>query len=237
MQRIRTATAVTSKPPYSAEGTPGFFTEGDAVAGTPATVLGQDWPNMIQEELVNVLVAAGVVPDAEDDSQLAQAIIRLIAASAYTPSAASETVAGLVTLSTLAAALAGTDDSAAMTALKVAAAIVGTARAYTRQQASAPVTRTGQSGNQALDCLLHQLLSVTATGNLAWLDPDNAVVGYSVTLLIYSASAVTLTWSSKYLASAGVALPSGTTAGEWMLVSLYCHKAGYLLCTGWTEEA
>ncbi len=123
MQRVKTSTAVTSKPAYSADGTPGFFTKGDAVAGIPATVMGQDWPNMIQEELLNVLLAAGVVPDAEDDSQLAQAIIRLIAASAYTPSAATEDVAGLVTLATLAEALAGAGDGA-ITPTTMAAAIL-----------------------------------------------------------------------------------------------------------------
>jgi hypothetical protein len=43
MQRVKTATAVTSKPAYSETGAPGYFTNGDAVAGTPATVPGQDW--------------------------------------------------------------------------------------------------------------------------------------------------------------------------------------------------
>jgi|GEM_PF-1119979 len=80
MQRVKTATAVTSKPAYSESGTPGYFTKGDAVAAIPATVPGQDWYNMVQEELRNLIVAAGLTPSATDDTQLAQAIAALIAA-------------------------------------------------------------------------------------------------------------------------------------------------------------
>lgn len=91
MQRVKTATAVTSKPPYSADGTPGFFTRGDAVAGIPATMPGQDFFNMVQEELLHVIIAAGLTPSATDDTQLRQAVLTLI--ESYSPDLAEATTA------------------------------------------------------------------------------------------------------------------------------------------------
>jgi hypothetical protein len=79
MYPVKTATAVPGLPPYSEDGTPGFFTKGDAVAAILATVPGQDWFNMTQEELLNVIRAAGLTPSATDDTQLRQAIAALIA--------------------------------------------------------------------------------------------------------------------------------------------------------------
>jgi hypothetical protein len=80
MQRIKSSTAVSAKPAYVETGTPGYFTEGDAVAGTPATVVTQDFLNMVQEELRNLVVAGGLTPSATDDTQLRQAVLALIAA-------------------------------------------------------------------------------------------------------------------------------------------------------------
>jgi hypothetical protein len=237
MQRIKTSTATAEKPAYSTAGTPGYFRVGNAVADIPATVMGQDWPNMIQEEIAHVITAAGLTLSAEDDTQLAKAIAALIAAQAVTVEAASETVAGILKLATAAMAKAGTDDSAAMTALKVAAAVAGAVRAYTAQQYASPVVRTGQSGSQAVDCDAHQLLSITATGALAFAAPTNTVVGKTVTIMIYSAASVALTWDAAYVGQSGYALPGATTAGKWLVLSFLCHKAGALLLTGVAEEA
>lgn len=79
MQRVKTPTAVAEKPPYTAEGTPGYFRSGDAVAAIPPTVPGQDWFNMVQGELLAPILATGLTPDPEDDTQLDQAIDAKIA--------------------------------------------------------------------------------------------------------------------------------------------------------------
>ncbi|SNR95144.1 hypothetical protein SAMN04488503_1986, partial [Humidesulfovibrio mexicanus] len=142
MYPVKTATAVTSRPPYNAEGAPGFFTAGNAVAGIPATVPGEHWFNMTQEELLNVIRAAGLAPSATDDTQLRQAVAGLIldAVAGHNESAAahadirqliaginipaaSETVAGIVRLSTADEAHAGTDNTTAMSPTDVATAI------------------------------------------------------------------------------------------------------------------
>lgn len=129
MYPVKTATAVTSMPAYTEGGTPGYFTSGNAVAGIPATVPGEHWFNMTQEELLNVIRAAGLTPSPTDDTQLREAILALIAAQAVTVGPASESVAGISKLATLVKSIAGVDDADVMTSAKVAAALLsGTGR-------------------------------------------------------------------------------------------------------------
>jgi hypothetical protein len=115
MYPVKTSTATASKPPYSAGGTPGYFTKGDAVAGIPATVPGQDFFNMTQEELLNVIRTAGLTPDAADDTQLTQAIQAMISDASVSVGAASTTAAGVVELATNEETSAGTDSERAVT--------------------------------------------------------------------------------------------------------------------------
>lgn len=87
MQRVKTPTAVAEKPAYATDGTPGFFRSGDPVQSVPATVPGQDWFNQVQEELVNVILEAGLTLDPADDSQLYQAVLELIGLHNVSPEA------------------------------------------------------------------------------------------------------------------------------------------------------
>lgn len=58
----------------SAGATPGNeFTNGDPGLGTPATVVDDDWLNMVQRELVALTEAAGLTPTKGDDDQLLEA--------------------------------------------------------------------------------------------------------------------------------------------------------------------
>lgn len=123
MQRVRTTTAIPDNPGYTAGGTPGFFTEGNPAASLPATVPGADWCNMMQAEPLNVILEAGLTPDEEDDTQLLQAILALIAANAPTPGAATETVAGIAQIATTEEVEAGTDDATIITPAKLAAVL------------------------------------------------------------------------------------------------------------------
>lgn len=81
MQRVKTSSAVTSRPAYTETGAPGYFTSGDAVAAIPATVPGAQWFNQVQEEILAVITAGGLTPDATKDTQLAAAIAQMIAAA------------------------------------------------------------------------------------------------------------------------------------------------------------
>lgn len=82
MQRVKTAFAVESKPPYDPTGTPGYFTSGNPLTAQQPTVPGKDWFNMTQEELIAVILAAGLELDPQDDTQLNQAIDAKIQAAA-----------------------------------------------------------------------------------------------------------------------------------------------------------
>ncbi|AMK09660.1 right-handed parallel beta-helix repeat-containing protein [Pseudodesulfovibrio indicus] len=60
------------------------FTEGNPALGVPATVVTEKWLNGVQEELVGIIAGAGIVLDAEDTTQLGQAISFMIANYART---------------------------------------------------------------------------------------------------------------------------------------------------------
>lgn len=72
--RIDDATAAATLPTVEAAGTGGYFTEGSAGAGTPATLVRASWLNMVQEELAGVLTAASISPDKSNRAQIAAAI-------------------------------------------------------------------------------------------------------------------------------------------------------------------
>jgi len=113
MDRINTSTATSDRK----------FTEGSPESGTPATVVSALWLTQVQEEIANVILAAGFTLSAEDDSQLRQAIVALIAAAAPTINAATEAAAGIVELATIAEAIAGTDEERAVTPAGLKAAL------------------------------------------------------------------------------------------------------------------
>jgi len=83
MHRVDTSSAVAVQPAPEAAGPPGFFTKGNPLGGPLATVPGQDWFNMMQEEGNHVVEFAGLTPDQTkvDFTQLRQAIQRIAAAS------------------------------------------------------------------------------------------------------------------------------------------------------------
>lgn len=78
MFRTDQQTAVSAIPAPAAAGTPGYFTGGNPSTGQLATILDADWLNMVQEELMSVLAAAGLTPSKVTYSQVLAAINVLI---------------------------------------------------------------------------------------------------------------------------------------------------------------
>lgn len=74
MFRTDQATAVTALPVPAAAGTPGYFTGGNPATGQAATILDADWLNMVQEELLSLLAAAGIAPSKTTYTQVRDAI-------------------------------------------------------------------------------------------------------------------------------------------------------------------
>ena len=83
MNRVDTPTAVISVPAQDAPGTPGFFTKGNPAIGLAATVPGQDWFNEVQEELLAIILAAGLTPNKADTDQVLEAINILSQSARY----------------------------------------------------------------------------------------------------------------------------------------------------------
>lgn len=78
MQRVTRSTAAAVLPAAPASpGTPGYFTGGDPVSNVPATVPGYEWFNGVQEELIGVILRAGLAPDQADLAQLRKSLDRL----------------------------------------------------------------------------------------------------------------------------------------------------------------
>ncbi|WP_236862145.1 hypothetical protein [Burkholderia pseudomallei] len=81
MYRIDDETAATSLPTPEAAAAEGYFTEGNPATGTPATKVRASWLNMLQEELRNIVLAAGLTPSKTNYAQVSTAIRALIQGS------------------------------------------------------------------------------------------------------------------------------------------------------------
>jgi hypothetical protein len=78
MFRIDNQYASTILPPPLQPGSPGFYSSG-SIGGELATIVTADAMNEIQEELVAVVAAGGLTLDKNDNTQVIQAILALIA--------------------------------------------------------------------------------------------------------------------------------------------------------------
>lgn len=74
MYRIDNVTTVPQLPIVGPSVAPGFFTDGNPAAGLEATVVDAWWLNMLQEEVLFVVTAAGIAPDKASHRQLYDAI-------------------------------------------------------------------------------------------------------------------------------------------------------------------
>jgi hypothetical protein len=82
MQRVKRSTAVAVLPAEPAGGTPGYFASPNPGGGVVATVPGFEWFNAVQEEIVNVILAAGMALDGTVFNQMEQAIVQLASTAA-----------------------------------------------------------------------------------------------------------------------------------------------------------
>ena len=77
MFQIDDPTAAQSRPGRPAAGAPGWFQGGDSATGRRGTRVRFYWLNAVQQEILSVIVAAGLAPDPNDDAQLLTAIRRM----------------------------------------------------------------------------------------------------------------------------------------------------------------
>jgi hypothetical protein len=56
----------------------GKFVDEDPVAGTPGSLIPSAWGNAVTDEILNVIIEAGLTPDEENNAQLKEAILAII---------------------------------------------------------------------------------------------------------------------------------------------------------------
>jgi hypothetical protein len=84
MHRIDDPTATPTLPAPRPQGTPGYFTGGSpGSGGFAATVVRYEFMNALQEEVVAVVLAAGLTLDKTDNGQLLEALRRLVRFKLY----------------------------------------------------------------------------------------------------------------------------------------------------------
>jgi len=202
MFRIDTDTAAASPPTRPAAGTEKHFTEGDPQTATAATIVPAWWLNMIQNEIRNVLVAAGVTPDKTDDTQLADAIALLIDAAVDETPDASTTVKGKVELATNAETQAGTDAVRAVTP----AGLRSATRERLTGNRSYYVATTGSDSADGL-AIGTPFLTIQKAIDTIWANLDLA--GYTVTINIADGTYTGATICTGRLVGGGGVILSG----------------------------
>jgi hypothetical protein len=78
MYAIDVTSAASSLPTPAAPGTAGFFTDGNPLTATAATILPADFLNALMLELLNVVTAGGLTPSKTTNTQVRDAIKELI---------------------------------------------------------------------------------------------------------------------------------------------------------------
>jgi hypothetical protein len=74
LHRIDVPSASPTLPTFAAPGSGGYFTAGNPLTAVDATIVDQDWANMVQEELAAVVLGAGLTLTKGNTAQLLQAL-------------------------------------------------------------------------------------------------------------------------------------------------------------------
>jgi hypothetical protein len=151
MDRISGSTALANA---NGTGKTGFV-DLDSALGIVGTIVTAAWLNAVQEELCNIVEQFGGQLDGANNAQVYQAIKAAI--DKALPGGASETVAGLVELATIAEAKAGKDGERAVTPAGLAAAITAALPGSASETAPGIVelatiaeTKAGKDGERAV---------------------------------------------------------------------------------------
>ena len=113
---------------------------------------------------------------------------------------------------------------------------LGAVCAYTRQQYAVPVVLVDQAGAIALDADLHQDIDITATGDVTFGAPANAVRGKTIFMTLYAASALAITWDAAFKPNVDNALDATFAAGKRIFLNFRCVDGTNWLLMGRTEE-
>lgn len=142
----------------------GKFVDEDPLSGSPGSLIPSAWGNAVTLEVLNVIEAAGLAPDEDNNAQLLQAISAMLATA--TPEA-TETVLGLVKRATQLQVDAGTNDTAVVSPKKLATAIQNqTLTAFSTAGTATALTLAPTPAIQAYAPYLRFSIKFSVTGGL-----------------------------------------------------------------------
>lgn len=108
---------------------------------------------------------------------------------------------------------------------------------WAKQQSAVVVSINGASGTVALDAINHQdVVIVTPASTVAFSNPTNGQTGMYITITLFSATAVALTWGDKFFGNED-GLPSTTTADKWHVLTFRCIGSNNWLYMGQSRTA
>ena len=185
------------------------FVMENVAAGRPPTEITNSWLNAVQEEIVNVILAAGIVLDPASENQLATAIAELISDG----SVVYATVAEIATGTESARAIHPAGLKAFLTALGYAKK--GAANEWTAAQAPV-VLGLADGATVTWDCAIAQVAKLAPAGNRVMGAPSNVLEGamYLLRATQDATGSRTLTWNAAYKFGGAGAPTLTTTAAK-----------------------
>lgn len=223
MQRCTRPSAISQMPaPPAAERLGGYFTGGDPVSGTAATVPGYEWFNRVQEELVGIVEAAGLALDGGDNAQVLNALQRLFGSRVTTVSTSraltiSET--GLVLVDAAAGdVVVSLPDLGALAGPAYRVMRVDTAASLVTIQSAAPVV--AEDGNTLYLVGAGASRSVVAVGGSRWASTDRHLVVPTGTVRLGLTGGAVPGWlviADGSIGPAGSGATSRASADAWPL--------------------
>jgi len=161
------------------------FRDGNKALGVAATVVNAEFMNSVQEEIINVIEDAGLTPDAEDNTQLLQAITNLVKGPADKIVRVASTAA--INLAAPGANIDGTAMVAGDTFLEKDNATLADRGIYVWNGAGVPATRdpAADNGAELFGGMIIRVKEGTVNADTNWQITNDGVVTVGVTGLTF----------------------------------------------------
>lgn len=161
------------------------FRDGNKALGVAATVVNAEYMNGVQEEIMSVIEEAGLTPDAEDNTQLLQAITNLVKGPADKIVRVASTAA--INLAAPGANIDGTAMVAGDTFLEKDNATLADRGIYVWNGAAVPATRdpAADNGAELFGGMIIRVKEGTTNADTNWQVTNDGVVTIGVTGLTF----------------------------------------------------
>lgn len=161
------------------------FRDGNKALGIAATVVNAEFMNGVQEEIINVIEEAGLTPDAEDNTQLLQAITNLVKGPADKIVRVASTAA--INLAAPGASIDGVAMVAGDTFLEKNHATLASRGIYVWNGAAVPATRdpSADAGDELFGGMIIRVKEGAANADTNWQVTNDGAVTIGTTGLTF----------------------------------------------------